>query len=89
MLEDCSYDVDINNTSDLYDLLLKNILNEDDTKELLRVTLRIYVSGSYSNKVLVEMLKEFLDKYPTKKTRPLFLDTKNCDITPKDFGYND
>lgn len=77
----------ISNIQELKDFILNNELSETDINEIVRQTLKIWISKKYDKIVLVNMLEDFYNKYPNKQDRPLFLDVQNDNITIKDFGY--
>lgn len=78
----------IANINELKDFLLNNDLSKNDIQELLKTTLKVWVSEEYNKTDLANMIEDFYYKYPNVQGRPLFLDIPNEKISIKDFGYS-
>ncbi len=78
----------ITNYDELFDFSLNTELTDDDIRNLLRESLGIWLSKDViDKKKLVKELIFFIEEYPTKSNRPLFLDVLDKDIKVTDFGY--
>lgn len=76
----------ISNIQELKDFILDNDLSKNDIHEIVRTTLKVWISKEYNKTDLVNMIEDFYYKYPNLKDRPLFLDVPNDEISIKDFG---
>ncbi|MFV5692060.1 hypothetical protein ACM55K_08550 [Flavobacterium sp. LT1R49] len=77
----------IANIQDLKEFILNNDLSKNDIHELIRTTLKVWISDEYNKIDLINLIEDFYYKYPNIKDRPLFLDIPNDKIRIKDFGY--
>lgn len=77
----------IKNIEELKDFILNNDLSNNDIQELIRTTLKVWISKEYNKIDLVNMIEDFYYKYPKVQGRPLFLDIPNDEISIKDFCH--
>ena len=77
----------IANIQELKDFILNNELSKNDINEILRATLKVWISKEYNKTDLVNIIEDFYYKYPNVQDRPLFLDVPNDEISIKDFGF--
>ena len=77
----------ISNIQELKDFILNNDLSKNDIHELIKATLKVWISKEYNKTDLVNKIEEFYNKFPNVQNRPLFLDISNNKISIKDFGY--
>lgn len=77
----------IANIQDLKEFILNNDLSKNDIHELIKTTLKVWISDEYNKIDLINLIEDFYYKYPNIKDRPLFLDIPNDKIRIKDFGY--
>jgi hypothetical protein len=76
----------ITNIQELKDFILNNDLSNNDIKELIRTTLKVWISKEYNKIDLVNMIEDFYYKYPNIRGRPLFIDIEDKKIIIKDFS---
>lgn len=79
--------IKINSIDELKKFILNNDLSRNDIQELLKTTLKVWISKEYDKMDLVNMIEDFYLKYPNLQDRPLFLDIPNDKISVKDFSY--
>ena len=77
----------IANLQELKVFILNNDLSKNDIHELIKTTLKVWISKEYNKTDLVNMIEDFYYKYPNVQGRPLFLDIPNDKISIKDFGF--
>lgn len=82
-----SIKVIIANIQELKDFILNNDLGKNDIHELIKTTLKVWISKEYNKTDLVNMIEDFYYKYPNVQGLPLFLDISNDKISVKDFVY--
>ncbi len=77
----------INNPKDLYNLILKENLNVKQVNTILEgflIQKSFIVFDDYTPIQIVELLKEFLNKYSGAKERPIFIDFQNNELDVKE-----
>jgi hypothetical protein len=76
----------ITNINELKDFILNNDLSKNDIQELLKTTLKVWISEEYNKTDLVNMIEDFYYKYPNVQGRPLFLDVPDDKISINNFN---
>lgn len=76
----------INSIEELKQFLLNNDLSKNDIQELLKTTLKVWISEEYNKTDLANMIEDFYYKYPNVQGRPLFLDVPDDKISVKNFS---
>jgi hypothetical protein len=76
----------INSIEELKQFLLNNDLSKNDIQELLKTTLKVWVSEEYNKTDLANMIEDFYYKYPNVQGRPLFPDVPDDKISVKNFS---
>ena len=73
----------INDIDSLCNWILETNPNEDELYQVLHSTLKIWTVKQYDDKkLLCDMLRSFVAKYPSITERPLFLEVPNDKIEP-------
>ncbi|RTY89862.1 hypothetical protein EKM01_12150 [Flavobacterium sp. RSP46] len=66
--------IEINSIEDFKEYLLNHELSKFQISEILKKTLKVWISDEYNKTDLVNMIEDFYYKYPNIQERPLFLD---------------
>ena len=57
---------------ELKDFMLHNDLSKNEIYEIIKTTLKVWISKKYNKTDLVNMIEDFYYKYPNVKTDPCF-----------------
>ena len=66
--------IKINNFEELKIFIRNNELHKSDIEELLKITLKVWITSDSHKEDLLNKIEEFYNKYPDVQNRPLFLD---------------